>query len=397
MADVVSRVTRRVTMVALGAAGVALVLDGRGARGLVRPASRSVVVREIAKTVPNGWPMLPVAGLSADGTYVAGYGFNGVALDAFRSTIPGGSRDLGLLAGFSQSTANGVSADGQVVVGDERSSNSSGGKFVWTARGGMQPLDATINGAFGFQSATLEDVSGDGSTLVGVGNYAPPNFGYYSYRATRGGSFQLLDPLGLFGDDYAIAVSDDGNVVVGDFYYGQAFVWTSSAGMVALPNLPGRSYAVATDVSGDGVVAVGSSFNFSGSLGYSQYAAYRWTAARGTQSLGTLPGYQFSDAQGTNGDGSVVVGTSSNPVSPASPPSRPFLWTPALGMVDLEAYLLSIGATLPKFTLDEPKCVSADGSTIAGTSGGAARSWIVSGLDLRHATTTSDAPAQSLR
>jgi probable HAF family extracellular repeat protein len=59
----------------------------------------------------------------------------------------------------------------------------------------------------------------------------------------------------------------------------------------------------ASGVSADGSVVVGWAYNAAG-----QYRAFRWTAARGMQDLGTLPGGMESVAFGVSADGSVVVG-----------------------------------------------------------------------------------------
>jgi probable HAF family extracellular repeat protein len=61
-----------------------------------------------------------------------------------------------------------------------------------------------------------------------------------------------------------------------------------------------------------------------------QIRAFRWTAARGMQNLGTLGGDR-SEARGVSADGSVVVGWAYN----AAGHDRAFRWTAAGGMQDL--------------------------------------------------------------
>jgi probable HAF family extracellular repeat protein len=78
--------------------------------------------------------------------------------------------------------------------------------------------------------------------------------------------------------------------------------------------------AEAHGVSADGSVVVGISGG----------RAFRWTAARGMQDLGTLGGY-LSVAHGVSADGSVVVGEAQN----AAGQRRAFRWTAARGMQDL--------------------------------------------------------------
>jgi hypothetical protein len=65
-----------------------------------------------------------------------------------------------------------------------------------------------------------------------------------------------------------------------------------------------------------------------------------------------------SSAYGVSGDGGVVVGASGN---------RAFIWTPTLGMRDLQSYLTGLGADLTGWTLWDARGVSADGLTMVGT------------------------------
>ncbi len=116
----------------------------------------------------------------------------------------------------------------------------------------------------------------------------------------------------------AYAASNDGSVVVGFGTSGsgyEAFRWTEAGGMVGLGDLAGGSVkSVASGVSGDGSVVVG----FSNSGHDDVYdEAFRWTEAGGMQSVeqwltdnGVTVGSGISlhMAEGTNEDGSVVVG-----------------------------------------------------------------------------------------
>jgi probable HAF family extracellular repeat protein len=109
-------------------------------------------------------------------------------------------------------------------------------------------------------------------------------------------------------------------VVVGYAYdaAGQlrAFRWTAARGMQDLGTL-GGSGSVAYGVSADGSVVVGRADNAAG-----QWRAFRWTEARGMQDLGTLGG-GWSWATGVSADGSVVVGEAEN----AAGQDRAFRWT----------------------------------------------------------------------
>ena len=189
------------------------------------------------------------------------------------------------------STANGVSADGLVVVGRGSAFVTMHGEpianleaFRWTQPGGMVDLGDLPGGLY---SRTASGVSADGSIVVGSSvNRAPvPN--------------------------------------------GEAFRWRQSTGAVGLGDLPGGySYSVASGLSANGSVVVGTSSSASG------FEAFRWTQSGGMVGLGDLPGVVFdSRANAVSADGSVVVGRSI--ISPGPPPAAPtreaFRWRHELG------------------------------------------------------------------
>jgi len=100
------------------------------------------------------------------------------------------------------------------------------------------------------------------------------------------------------------AVSADGSTVVGG-HVGQAFRWTSSEGVVFLPDGGGLNPWEAKAVSADGSVIVG--FASPGGL-FGNFQPFRWTAATGTLPLGTFPGVFTIEANGVTNDGNVIVG-----------------------------------------------------------------------------------------
>ena len=96
-------------------------------------------------------------------------------------------------------------------------------------------------------------------------------------------------------------VSGDGSTVVGlsnSFMGIAAFRWTQADGMIGLGDLPGGSYSSRSNaVSADGSAVVGRSVSASGP------EAYRWTQADGMIGLGDLPGgVFFSGAYGISFD-----------------------------------------------------------------------------------------------
>ena len=200
-------------------------------------------------------------------------------------------------------------------------------------------------------------VSGDGSVVVGYGNGEALS---WSDGTTTGLGF-----LNLSGPSQAFGTNSDGSVVVGMSYYSafgspayayQAFrsVDGTMSGLGFLSSLTGAE-SVANAVSGDGSVVVGWSQSSNGAITPGdRYEAFHWTASSMT-GLGYLPGDYRSIANGTDADGSVVVG-----YSEGSGPPQAFVWTAATGMVGL--------GFLPGATdhSSVATAVSADGSVIVG-------------------------------
>ncbi|HEY5378310.1 MAG TPA: autotransporter domain-containing protein [Pseudolabrys sp.] len=288
--------------------------------------------------------------VNADGTVVVGSGENSGPAQAFRWTS-GGMVGLGFLPGGSFSDATGVNADGSVVVG---SSDSSSGQqaFRWTS-GGMVGLGFLLGGTISGASA----VNADGSVVVG---FSDSLSGDQAFRWTSGGMVGLgFLPGGSFGG--ATGVNADGSVVVGfststNFAGGEAFRWTS-AGMVGLGVLPGGTLSQANGVSADGSVVVGYSTSTNVPFG----EAFRWTSA-GMVGLGVLPGGTFSQANGVSADGSVLVG-----YSDSSSGQQAIRWTSGTGMKSILDLLVASGVNMAGWQLSTATGVSADGTVIVGT------------------------------
>jgi probable HAF family extracellular repeat protein len=264
--------------------------------------------------------------LSADGSVVAGLSVVGLNQHAFRWTAADGITDLGLMSGWTRAIAWSMSADGSVLVGQGgTSSGPTTRAFRWTAPAGYEDL-----GTFGGTSDTA----------------------------------------------YAFAVSADGLVVFGRSCCTQngAFRWTAQGGMEFLGYFPGAGFSEAFATNADGSVAIGDC-TFSGNPQY--YHSFRWAAQGGMQDLGTLPGIPSSQARAMSADGEVVTGIC---FTTGAADGHAFLWTPSLGMVDLNAYLPTLGADLSGWTLVHASGVSADGLKIVGygTHNGRTESWLAS-------------------
>ena len=93
---------------------------------------------------------------------------------------------LGFLPSTTSSTANGISADGTVVVG-----YSGLQAYSWTETGGMVGLGFLPGQSFSNAIAA----SGDGSVVVGYSEYFGSSFGRRAFRWTLAGGMVSLGTL----------------------------------------------------------------------------------------------------------------------------------------------------------------------------------------------------------
>ncbi len=198
--------------------------------------------------------------VSADGSVVVGYKglFQNFDDEAFRWTAETGMEIIAPLRSFAEAT----SADGSVVVGwtnltGEVSLNNVS-PFRWTENEGFTVLQGG-----GFMQATA--ISADGSVIVGE-NRSGNVFG--TPRAVRWDQEDSIHLLGLNG--IALDVSGDGSVIVGYDTGDAAFIWDALNGHRSLLSLleddhgldlTGWTLTAATGVSNDGLTIVGSGVN----------------------------------------------------------------------------------------------------------------------------------------
>jgi probable HAF family extracellular repeat protein len=309
-------------------------------------------------------------GISADGSVVVG---GGGSAGAFRWTRTTGVVSLGYLpTGGATSGALGVSADGSVIVGYSGYSDQGQQAFRWTQAGGMVGLGDLPGGAF---VSYGQAVSADGSVVVGGGRSsgavdAPE--GSEAFRWTQaGGMVGLGDLPGGSFSSWAYDVSADGSVVVGSGNTtasgSEAFRWTRAGGMVGLGFLPGGTSSSAIAVSDDGSVVVGASSG----------RPFRWTQATGMVALDLLPGVRTFGVRGASGDGMIVVGYYNHPTPNDL---RPAIWTRDGTMRDLRDMLVNdLKYDLTGWELGRADSISADGRWVSGFGyyrGGPSEAWL---------------------
>ena len=298
--------------------------------------------------LPGGIANSTAYGVSADGTAVVGCGNSAAGTEAFRWTRARGMEGLGFPEAFA------ISADGSMVVGYRHIAKQAE-PVRWTRDGGTVCLGKLPDYSYG----SANGVSADGSVIVGT--YGENN--NITFRWTPGRGIAGLPGLpGAVVRCEARAVSADGAVVVGESRYesdyDEAFRFHADTGLIQLGVLPGDSSSVADGVSADGSVIVGSSFG-------AATQAFRWTQQTGMIGLGTLPdGSRNSRACGVSADGSIIVGQCYGEGG-----FEAFIWDAAHGMRSLRQVLVSqfdLGASLAGWKLQSANAVSADGSFVVG-------------------------------
>lgn len=310
--------------------------------------------------------------VSSDGAVVAGTSVSSAGISqAFRWNAQQKMVGLGLLPGGNYATATAVSANGSVVVGYGDSSSappSPTAAFRWTVGNGIARVDS-VPGSY---LCTASGVSGDGSAVVGT----CLTFNNEAYRWTESTG---AVGLGRFGGGSnqtsgASAISSDGRVIVGAGHpvLTGAVLWIVGGGSVVLGRLPGDASAVATAVSRDGSVVVGYSTDNA-----QRSRAFRWTQQTGMAALPDAPGgVSGIIATGVSGDGQLVVGSGMSAAGEVA-----IIWDAEHGTRLLEVVLSSeFTADIKGWKLIRATAISDDRHTIVGygtNPGGQTEGWVL--------------------
>ncbi|MCS4242538.1 putative HAF family extracellular repeat protein [Rhizobium sp. BIGb0125] len=310
------------------------------------------------KTLLNGRYSI-ANGISADGKVIVGSAslYSGQDDRAFRwSSSKTGMVDLGILQGGSFASAQAVNANGTVVVGNADADNGYTHAVVW--RNGVIGNLGTLNNG---RESRATGVSADGAVIVGYGDDGAYN-GPSKIRALRWTGNDQIESLGSLvegGFSRANGISGDGKVIIGQAWNenmsDRAFRWTEEDQMVSL----GTIASAARGVNYNGSVIVG--YVIDNEVEH----AFRWTAESGLMDrIGELNNGTYSSAQAVNADGSVVVGSAENGIGNIQ---RAFRWTNETGMISVEDWLRNNGATVAQDFTDVARGVSADGTIIVGS------------------------------
>ena len=231
---------------------------------------------------------------------------------------------------------------------------------------------------FASTGTSADAISGDGQVVVGNGNNSS------CANTWRNGTPQLLnDPnrnLNIEGVAQASSVSMDGSIIVGDargtgFFadYNPAVIWAAATGFYRPPEvISGSRQAVGSGyVNSNGTFFALNVRNYNPSFsgGFGQYvgkvAAYRWSSANGYEAIGSLGVRYDMVVSGIDGSGNAIVGTASDPGSTGADYVA-FVWRSGGGLTSLQNLSNSPnGRTTGASTA---AAISRNGSTIVGDS-----------------------------
>jgi probable HAF family extracellular repeat protein len=271
--------------------GKTIASDAKNARGISSAAiwmggTNWRTLGGLPNGVSSGGSVSTAYGVSGDGSVIVGLAWVSQRYaHAFRWDGRNGMVDLGSLEGDS-SRANAISADGNVIAGWDADPNGNpGGVYdYWRGTIWWQALERLIN-PLGFVGE-IQAVNNDGSVIVGHGSTLAPRHAYrytaWDGKVTSLGALKRPPRLGttreLEDQSYAVAVSDDGSVVVGTSGWKpplDGFIYTDQTKMIKLSDFLASKGVVipkgwrlisGSAVSSDGKTIAGTGINPAGDV-----------------------------------------------------------------------------------------------------------------------------------
>lgn len=272
------------------------------------------------------------------------------------------------LPGDIQSFAYGVSADGSAVTGYSKQQQMFGYLDTpcrWTFPTPSSSVPVGIGFLSGQGSSYAVGINDDGNVITGYSAGAlgrgfrwaqPPNTapGLFDLGLLPGGTYLVgrqISGNGLVIVGWGDTTSDTPPSVAGPQ---QAFLWTGQSGGTFTPlGTFGGDSSYASGVNYDGSVICGRANNDDGLV-----TAFRWQSGV-MQSLGLLPGGNFSYGLAVSSDGSTVVGQAN--VGSGSQNTRAFRWK--------DGVMQDLGYIWPGTNGTAAYAVNGDGSAVVGESG----------------------------
>jgi len=234
-------------------------------------------------------------------------------LAGYNLSAPAAINDAGVIAGYSQHTANGIGPSRAVI---------------WTNGvpqdlGSLFPHCGAICDMYGSAISQNGFVTGCGDMPDGN----PIAFFWNQQRGMLG-----LGTLDFYGS-CGTGVNSNGAVVGYVYDIGLAtagFFWTQASGMLLIRPLTGTNYWSPASAINDKNEVVGNTTYSVGSTTYSH--AYLWTKNQGLTDLGALGSRTEVSAALAINDNSQIVGFSGFP-------ANAFIWSKQQGMVDLNTLI----------------------------------------------------------
>lgn len=140
--------------------------------------------------------------------------------------------------------------------------------------------------------------------------------------------------------------------------FGATAACRAQATFELLGTLPGFSRSDGTQISGDGAVIAGVSFNLESAF---QTRAFIWRATTGVREIPRLPGTDRNQPVGLSLSGAELIGVCQ---------TRGYYWTAADGVFELIA---------PGASANAPEALSGDGGTVVGLASGTRYRWTPGG------------------
>jgi probable HAF family extracellular repeat protein len=243
------------------------------------------------------------------------------------------------------------SADYSVAYGINDQGEVAG---AFNTRVALRPFRAVRK--IGFQELALPPGSNGGiafaiNELGESAGYASGPDGIQAVWWTRSGVVQLLQNVGG-ATTRALDLNDKGDVVgVSGDERKVAVLWPRKGGIVSLDTLPGFTHSEAVSIAENGAIA-GVATGV-GELSNRSRAVLWQPGGLAIQDLGALPGGSDSRARDVNARGEVVgssAGTNGD---------RAFIWTPATGMLDLNALV-----AVPGLVMDDALSINKKGDIV---------------------------------
>ena len=299
--------------------------------------------------------------ISADGSTLVGRSCNrppssdfieceGIRYDVASDAIVG----LGVLPGYAQSEAIGISSDNQVVSLNcfTNVTYSPVQAAYWTSSEGLVGLETAPGDNISF---TNQPVVGAGRTIIGESaTDLNTNRHPVVWSAARG-----IEALPVINSrDRAYWLNQNGSIIVGDTFdssFNGGVVWSAPDWEQTLLLRPGDNFGQAilvTDVALFGVSGLSDGSTFS-------QQSFRWTPTDGMQGLGQLPNASRSSVFDGTADGTVAVGLQANSSSTLI---EAYVWSLSDGLTGLEFLNENHYVSAAWF-------VSEDGNVIMGESG----------------------------